>query len=409
MFARPSPTMATPAYRPTTSLDTAASGRLGSPAARWQRLDTRRDGCVERTVATNDGVRLAVRDYGSAGACDHTVVLLHGLCLTQESWAAQVRQLVRRWGNTIRIITYDHRGHGRSTGASMRTYRIDRLAADLAEVLTALHVEGPLTLAGHSMGGMTALAYLGRPAVDRPVEPQGLVLIATAAGRIAERGIGRLLATPATRMLFELVHHMPGVAAEKAIKALVRPMCEAITRYPGEAGAERNALAAVAAGAVSSTPLTTAAGFLPSLKRFDQYQTISVHHRQHRRRQRRSGRADPRLPRARPTRRNPGRYPCAPTHRRAHASPRSTTLHQHRDRLRDGLAPPRLAGMPNAGPSGSPPVDPAVSPLRVGLSGSSMARWSRIHLCSQPGGAVRPRRLGDMHGRRGGGAHTLTA
>ena len=275
MFARPSPTMATPAYRPTTSLDTAASGRLGSPAARWQRLDARRDGCVERTVATNDGVRLAVRDYGSAGACDHTVVLLHGLCLTQESWAAQVRQLVRRWGNTIRIITYDHRGHGRSTGASMRTYRIDRLAADLAEVLTALHVEGPLTLAGHSMGGMTALAYLGRPAVDRPVEPQGLVLIATAAGRIAERGIGRLLATPATRMLFELVHHMPGVAAEKAIKALVRPMCEAITRYPGEAGAERNALAAVAAGAVSSTPLTTAAGFLPSLKRFDQYQTIS--------------------------------------------------------------------------------------------------------------------------------------
>ena len=30
MFARPSPTMATPAYRPTTSLDTAGSGSLGS-------------------------------------------------------------------------------------------------------------------------------------------------------------------------------------------------------------------------------------------------------------------------------------------------------------------------------------------------------------------------------------------
>lgn len=271
MFAQPSPTMATPAYRATTSSD---SGCLGSPA-RWRRLDARRDGCVERTVATSDGVRLAVRDYGSAGACDHTVLLLHGLCLTQASWAAQIRQLQRRWGNTIRIITYDHRGHGRSTGAPMRTYRIDRLAADLAEVLTALHVEGPLTLAGHSMGGMTALAYLGRPTADRPVEPQGLVLIATAAGRIAERGIGRLLATPATRMLFELVHHMPGGAAEKAIKALIRPMCEAITRYPGEASAERNALAAVAAGAVSSTPLTTAAGFLPSLKHFDQYQTIA--------------------------------------------------------------------------------------------------------------------------------------
>ncbi len=257
MFVRPSPTLEFPAHRPPTS------------------LDAKRADCVEQTVATSDGVRLAVRDYGSADTCSHTLVLLHGLCLTQESWAAQIRRLVRRWGGAIRIITYDHRGHGRSTGASMRTYRIDRLAADLAEVLTALRVEGPLTLAGHSMGGMTALAYLGRQSVDRPVEPQGLVLVASAAGRIAERGIGRLLATPATRMLFELVHHMPGGAAEKAIKALVRPICEAITRYPGEASAERNALAAVAAGAVSSTALTTAAGFLPSLRRFDQYQTVA--------------------------------------------------------------------------------------------------------------------------------------
>ncbi|EUA17273.1 putative alpha/beta hydrolase [Mycobacterium xenopi 3993] len=43
---------------------------------------------------------------------------------------------------------------------------------------------------GHSLGGMTALAYLGRPACDRPVEPKGLVLVATAAGRLAERGWG---------------------------------------------------------------------------------------------------------------------------------------------------------------------------------------------------------------------------
>jgi pimeloyl-ACP methyl ester carboxylesterase len=298
--------------------------------------------------------RLRVRIRAPQGVGSHldlaTVVLLHGLCLTQASWANQIRQLVRRWGKTIRIITYDHRGHGRSTGAPMRTYRIDRLAADLAEVLTTLDVEGQLTLAGHSMGGMTALAYLGRPAVDRPVVPQGVVLIATAAGRIAERGIGHLLATPATRMLFELVHHMPRGAGEKAIKAFMRPRCEAITRYPGGASAERNALAAVAA-AISTTPFTTAAGFLPSLRRFDRYQTIASI-RQYRRRQRRSGRAVPSLPRTRPDRRRPRCYPSAPTVRRAHASPRSTTMHQHRNQLRDGHAPPRLAGMPIAAPSG---------------------------------------------------------
>ena len=84
------------------------------------------------------------------------------------------------------------------------------------------------------MGGMTALAYLGRPAVDRPVEPQGLVLIATAAGRTAERGIGHLLATPATRMLFELVHHMPRGAAEKAIKLSCRRCAKPLPDIPAK-------------------------------------------------------------------------------------------------------------------------------------------------------------------------------
>lgn len=183
MFARPNPTP--------TSLPTARNGGLAVPAV------PRRD-YVERTIITSDGVRLAVRDYGSAGAASHTLVLLHGLCLTKSSWALQIRELRHRWGHRLRIITYDHRGHGASTGGEMGTYQIDRLAADLAEVLTVLRVRGPLSLAGHSMGGMTALAYFARPTGDRPVEPQGLVLIASAAGRLAERGLGRLLATPAT-------------------------------------------------------------------------------------------------------------------------------------------------------------------------------------------------------------------
>jgi pimeloyl-ACP methyl ester carboxylesterase len=236
-------------------------------------LDAKRDGYVERTVVTSDGVRLAVRDYGSAGACDHTVVLLHGLCLTQSTWAPQVRHLLHRWGGRVRIITYDHRGHGRSSGAEMHTYRIDRLAADLAEVLGAMDVTGPLTLAGHSMGGMTALAYLGRPAANRPVEPQGLVLIGTAAGRLVERGLGRLLATRATEKLFSLVNHMPRRATDQAINALVRPVCDGIIKY---SGATRHGAAAVIASAIVTVSLTTAVGFLPSLKRFDQYHSLAA-------------------------------------------------------------------------------------------------------------------------------------
>ncbi len=92
-----------------------------------RRLVTTSDGYVECTVTTSDGVRLAVHDHGSAGAREHTIVLLHGLCLTQSSWTRQIQHLVRRWGNNVRIISYDHRGHGESTGADMCTYRIDRL------------------------------------------------------------------------------------------------------------------------------------------------------------------------------------------------------------------------------------------------------------------------------------------
>jgi pimeloyl-ACP methyl ester carboxylesterase len=249
-----------------------SSGGVGNSAARQRRSDATHDGYIERTVITSDGVPLAVRDYGSAGARDHTVVLLHGLCLTQSSWAPQVRHLLHRWGSGVRIITYDHRGHGRSGGAGMHTYRIDRLAADLAEVLGELHVTGPLTLAGHSMGGMTALAYLGRPADDRPVEPEGLVLVAAAAGRIVERGLGRLLATRATEKLFGLVDHMPRRATDQAINGLVRPVCECLIKY---SGATRHGAAAVIASAIRTVSLTTAVGFLPSLKRYDQYHSLA--------------------------------------------------------------------------------------------------------------------------------------
>ena len=72
---------------------------------------------VERTVTTTDGVRLSVTDYGSDRAEAPTVVLLHGLLLSQESWELQVCQLRRRYGSRIRIITYDHRGHGRAPRA----------------------------------------------------------------------------------------------------------------------------------------------------------------------------------------------------------------------------------------------------------------------------------------------------
>jgi pimeloyl-ACP methyl ester carboxylesterase len=226
-----------------------------------------------RLVSTSDGVRLAVCDTGPRTA-EHTVVFLHGLCLNQTSWARQITYLLRRYGQSVRVISYDHRGHGRSAAAPINTYRIDQLADDLAQVLTALDVTGPLTLVGHSMGAMTALAYLGRPVAERPVEPHGLVLAATAAGKLAERGLARLLATPAPAALVGLIKRSP----ERALHALVGPIRAALSRWHGQGHSAT--LAATVVAALTTTPVATAVGFLPSLRTYNQYAALaSIHAR----------------------------------------------------------------------------------------------------------------------------------
>lgn len=218
----------------------------------------------EISVTTDDGVMLAVRDTGPRGA-RRTVVFLHGLCLSQVCWGRQVDYLVSRYGPAVRVISYDHRGHGRSGQAPMSTYRIERLAEDLAQVLAACEVTGSVTLVGHSMGGMAALGYLGLPAVRRPVEPAGLVLVATAAGKLRQRGMGRLLGTPATAALVS----MAGVAPEQAVRAMVGPLCATLSRW--RRGASAATLAAVAADALAAVSVATAVGFLPALRDYDQY------------------------------------------------------------------------------------------------------------------------------------------
>jgi pimeloyl-ACP methyl ester carboxylesterase len=195
--------------------------------------------------------------------------------LTKDSWSIQMTQLIRLWGNNIRIVSYDHRGHGDSGSASMQTYRIDRLADDLADLLVALRVTGPLTLVGHSMGGMVALAYLGRPTSKRPIDPESLVLVATAAGKLGSHGLGRLLSTPATGLLYHLVHRLPRVGTDEIVQFLARPVCVALTRYGGYGDAAPKSLVTASAAAINATPSTTKVGFLRGLKEYDSTQTLS--------------------------------------------------------------------------------------------------------------------------------------
>jgi pimeloyl-ACP methyl ester carboxylesterase len=226
---------------------------------------------TERTVITADGVRLAVRDHNPS-CPEATVVLLHGLCLNQASWSPQVRYLTHRWGSRVRILTYDHRGHGKSCRAPMSTYHVEQLAEDLATVLAAAEVSTPLTLVGHSMGGMATLAYLARPPTQRPVDPTGLILVATAAGRLSERGLGRLLATPLPRAL----DHLVACAPEPILHTLAGPVCAAVSRYAHCGENERATLATLVAAAIASTPPSTSVGYLRGLRRYDAYSALKT-------------------------------------------------------------------------------------------------------------------------------------
>lgn len=224
---------------------------------------------VQHTILTRDGVALAVYDSGPVDA-DRTVLLLHGLCQGSQSWDRVVEPLQDRLGQTTRIIRYDHRGHGNSAQAPIRTYHTEQLADDLSDVLTAMRVRGELTVAGHSLGGMAALTFSAWPAHRQPVRPHGLILVATAAGELGHHGLGRLLRTPAPDMLAALVAHTPAAAAERAARRAARPLCELVGLCRGCPRVERAVLCTMCSAALASTSVSTAAGFLPGLRGYDQ-------------------------------------------------------------------------------------------------------------------------------------------
>jgi pimeloyl-ACP methyl ester carboxylesterase len=98
------------------------------------------------------------------------VVLLHGLTATRRYVVMGSRSLER---SDHLVVSYDARGHGRSSPAlEPGAYGYEQLAGDLEAVLDALNFPRAV-LAGASMGAHTAL----RLALTKPERVAGLVLI----------------------------------------------------------------------------------------------------------------------------------------------------------------------------------------------------------------------------------------
>ena len=143
-------------------------------------------------VSGAGGGRIHARIHGPDGA--PTLVLVHCWTGTQELWHRQVEALA----GELRIVTYDHRGHGLSEPAPDRDYSLDALARDLDRVIAAGVPAGerPI-LAGHSMGAMTIAAWADALGSDVAERASGAALISTGLDSLtAHHGFADLLPGP---------------------------------------------------------------------------------------------------------------------------------------------------------------------------------------------------------------------
>src|SRR2546421_304076 len=99
-----------------------------------------------------DGLALSGEELGEGPP----IVLLHGLTATR--WYVVLgSKLLARHG--FRVVSYDARAHGESSGAlAPEAYEYRDLAADLEAVLADRTDSAPVVLAGSSMGAHTAMA-----------------------------------------------------------------------------------------------------------------------------------------------------------------------------------------------------------------------------------------------------------
>jgi pimeloyl-ACP methyl ester carboxylesterase len=141
------------------------------------------------TVTAADGTDLhveVVEPREPAGK--PTIVFVHGFALDMGTFYFQRQALTARGDH--RLVFYDQPGHGRSSRLKSGDYDIAALGKSLAAVLNATVPEGHIILVGHSMGGMTIMAFAEQYPEWFGSRVTGVVLISTSAGLIDKTKLG---------------------------------------------------------------------------------------------------------------------------------------------------------------------------------------------------------------------------
>ncbi|MFM9034065.1 MAG: alpha/beta fold hydrolase [Mycobacterium sp.] len=228
-------------------------------------------GCV---ITTDDGVPLVVREVGPVTA-PLTVVFSHGFCMRMGSFHFQRAALAERWGEQVRMVFYDQRGHGQSGSAPFGTYTVEQLGRDLETVLHVMVPRGPVVLVGHSMGGMTVLSHARQFPERYGRRIVGAAIISSAAEGVARSPLGEILRNPAleavrfaARYAPKFVHRTRG-AARSALRPILTTASfgdEAISPSVVQFSEEM----------IHDTPIDTLVAFLHALEVHDETAALPV-------------------------------------------------------------------------------------------------------------------------------------
>ncbi|GAA2421145.1 alpha/beta hydrolase [Streptomyces glaucus] len=234
---------------------------------------------VDPDTASATGPRRR-RLFGSRAPAPVTVVFSHGYCLNQDSWHFQ-RAALR---GVVRAVYWDQRSHGRS-GRGVAQVRdgepvtIEELGRDLKAVIDAAAPEGPIVLAGHSMGGMTVMALADQfPELVRE-RVAGVVLVGTSSGRLGEVNFGLPVAgVNVVRRVLPGVLKALGQRAElveKGRRATADLFAGIIKRYSFASRDVDPAIERFAERMIESTPIDVVAEYYPAFDNHDKTEALA--------------------------------------------------------------------------------------------------------------------------------------
>lgn len=205
-----------------------------------------------------------------------TIVMSHGFCLSLRSWVLQRRAFVQAG---YRVVLWDQRSHGESEVSDLASCTIEQLAHDLRAVIDATCPEGQIALVGHSMGGMTTMAFARHsPELVRD-RVMAVAFISTAAGGegLTDLGmgplVGRAIGQVGPRLLSRLAPHQRWLAPVRRFGRNVESSI--VDRFSYDSPVSEG-LVRFTADLILATRFEVMAAFIPAIQGHDELDTLTT-------------------------------------------------------------------------------------------------------------------------------------